>query len=327
MKRCDNRYLGKLALASSTALLVTISATSAFAQQAGPKVVVSIKPVHALVAQVMGTTGKPELLLDGPASPHTYALKPSDIAKMKGADLFFRVSERNEPFSAKAAIHLPKSGRLVSMIEAKGVKTLSARSGGDFEKHAHGKKGHDHDHDHGKKAATAVDGHIWLDPDNAAAMIDAIAAELSVKAPANAAAYKANAEAAKADIVKLSADISAELKGLEAKPYIVFHDAYQYFESKFGLNVAGSITADPEIPPSGKRLSELRAKIERLGATCVFGEPNFDAKVITTITSGTKARVGSLDPEGSQLEAGPAFYGTLLRGLAKSVKGCLGTTT
>jgi len=319
------------ALTAGFAVIVSMTtALTAEAQQQGPKVVASIKPVHALVAQVMGTTGTPELLLTGNASPHTYALKPSDIAKVTGADVLFRISERLEPFTGKVKVHLPKKSGLVSLVEAKGVKTLPMRSGGDFEKHSHGKKGHahSHSHDHGKKSGkAAIDGHIWLDPDNAIAMLDAIAEELAARMPANAATYRANAAAAKTEIQNLATELSATLAGLQDKPYIVFHDAYQYFENRFGLTVAGSITTDPEIPPSGKRLSELRAKIQRLGATCVFGEPNFDAKVVDTITSGTKARVGSLDPEGASLEAGTAFYGTLMRNLAKGVKDCLAPST
>jgi zinc transport system substrate-binding protein len=284
-----------------TTITLTFSAlawatNASMAQDAKPRVLATIKPVHSLVAKVMGATGTPTLIVDGNASPHTYSLKPSDAKALADAEIIFRVSERLEPFTAK--VRNPGS-RLVSLIDAKAVTTLKARSGGPFEKHEHmAKASQGHDHDHAQKGA-AIDGHIWLDPDNAKAMLDSIATTLSAKAPANAATYKANADAAKKDIDALAIEIAASLKGLESKPYIVFHDAYQYFERRFGLTAAGSITADPDTPPSGKRLFDIRKKITSLGATCVFGEPNFDAKVITTVTQGTAAKIGSLDPEGA----------------------------
>ena len=307
----------RLRTAVCAVTLVLSVATTAAAQDAKPKVVATIKPVHSLVAKVMGSTGTPQLIVDGNASPHTYALRPSDAKAIGDADVIFRVSERLEPFTAKLR---NTTGRMISLIDTKGIATLKTRAGGAFEKHGAGS--HNHSHDHGGKAAN-IDGHIWLDPNNAKLMLDTIAATLSAKAPANAAVYKANADAAKKDLDTLSSEISAMLKGLENKPYIVFHDAYQYFETRFGLSVAGTITADPDTPPSGKRLSDIRKKITALGATCVFGEPNFDAKVITTVTDGTKAKTGTLDPEGASLQAGPAFYETLLRKLATDVKACL----
>ncbi|NOU05994.1 MAG: zinc ABC transporter solute-binding protein [Hyphomicrobiaceae bacterium] len=294
----------------------------ATAQDAKPRVVVTIKPVHSLVAKVMGSTGTPALIVDGNASPHTYSLKPSDAKALTDAEIIFRVSERLEPFTAK--IRNPGS-RLVTLIEAKGVTTLKARAGGPFEKHidtANVGKSHAHDHDAPAKGAS-LDGHIWLDPANAKAMLDSIAAALSTKAPSNTATYKANADAAKQELDALSLEIAMTLKGLENKPYIVFHDAYQYFERRFGLTVAGSITADPDTPLSGKRLSDVRKKITSLGATCVFGEPNFDTKVITTVTEGTTAKTGTLDPEGASLKSGVDFYEALLRKLAADAKACL----
>ena len=154
-------------------------------------------------------------------------------------------------------------------------------------------------------------------------MIDQIVESLSTRAPALAATYQANASAAKARIDKLTVDLARELAPVANQPYVVFHDAYQYFEKRFNLAVVGSITVNPEIPPSGKRLAGLRAKIAKVGATCVFSEPNFDAKVIATVAEGTAARTGVLDPEGAALTAGPDLYDTLMRNLAGSIRACL----
>ncbi len=285
------------------------------------KVVATIKPVHALVAEVMGDTGAPELLVDGASSPHSYIMKPSDAAKLASAGIIFRVSPTIEPFTVKAARTLAKSTEMVTLQSAPGVATLPQRLGGPFD-------AHDHDHEHGHDteshtAAGAIDGHVWLNPDNAKAMLDEIARRLAARAPAFAATYATNAAAAKARIDALTADLSNQIAPVVGKPYVVFHDAYQYFEKRFGLNVVGSITIDPEIPPSGKRLSGLRQRIASLGALCVFGEPNFDAKVIAVVTEGTKARSGILDPEGAALTAGPDLYDKLMRSLASGLVKCL----
>jgi zinc transport system substrate-binding protein len=274
--------------------------------------------VHALVAQVMGTTGKPELLVGGTASPHTFAIKPSDAKKLASAQIVFRVSETVEPFTAKMVGQLPKTATLVTLASAPGIATLPRRAGGPFE--AHGHKGHDHD-DHAPKAA--VDGHVWLDPANGAAMLDAIAAALAAKAPEHAATYRANAATAKARLDVVAKEIAVELAPAAGKAFVIFHDATQYFEKRFGLAAAGSITTDPDVPASGKRLSALRAKLASSGAQCVFSEPNFEAKVVASIIEGSTARTAVLDPEGATLQPGPDLYENLLRGMAKSIRGCV----
>ncbi len=289
-----------------------------------PKVVVTIKPIHALVAQVMGATGAPHLLVSGNASPHTYVIKPSDLKTLSDADVVFRVSPLVEPFSVKLAKALAKTTSLVTLQQTPGLQLLTQRAGGPFEQHEHEPRtstAHaDHDHD---DAAGAVDGHVWLDPANAKLMLDHIAATLAARAPSLSATYLANADGAKARIDTLVADMTAELKPVAGMPYVVFHDAYQYFEHRFSLNVVGSITVNPEVPPSGKRLSALRAKLAKLNAACAFGEPNFDAKVLAVVTEGTSARISTLDPEGAALMPGPDLYDTLMRNLARNVRMCL----
>jgi zinc transport system substrate-binding protein len=283
------------------------------------KVVATIKPLHALVAQVMAGAGTPDLLVKGSASPHTYALKPSDARALNQADLFFRMSEIVEPFTTKVVKSLPRRVEVVTLQEAPGLTLLARRLGATFEPHAHG---HRHDHGHPPKA-DAADGHVWLDPHNAKAMVAQIAAALSSRDQANAALYAANAEAAKARLDVLAAELEAALAPLAGKPYIVFHDAFQYFERRFNLNVVGSISISPDIPPSARRLSQLRQKIASLGAMCVFAEPQFSTRLVDTLIEGTAARTGTLDPEGGRLEPGPDLYATLMRNLAADLRSCL----
>jgi zinc transport system substrate-binding protein len=313
---------------AAAALIIGWMAHPAAAQSPAPKVVATIKPVHALVAQVMGETGAPNLIVDGTASPHNYALKPSDARKLQAATLVFRISESFEAFTAKGVKSLPKEAVVVNLEDAPGIKLLKRRNDPNFEAHDHAgdAKGHWQGHSHGHapaKSGDARDGHLWLDPDNAVAMIGQIATTLSSRDPARAAAYQANAAKAKAAVTALTQDLERELKPAAGRPYIVFHDAYQYLEARFGLTPVGSVTINPEVPPSGKRLTELRKKVTALGAQCVFAEPNFEMKVVQSIIEGTPVRTGTLDPEAALLSPGPDLYAELMRKLAQGLKACL----
>jgi zinc transport system substrate-binding protein len=303
------------------ALLAGVAASLGAAPKAAAEleVVVSIKPLHSLVAQVMDKAGSPELLVKGAASAHTYALKPSDASMLGAADVFFRMSDIMEPFTGKLARSLPKRVQVVTLQETRGLKLYRRRTGATFEDdHDDG----DHDHGHGHSHAP-MDGHAWLDPVNAGIMVDRIAQVLAARQPASAALFRANAGAAKARLEALSAELAGELSPIAGKPYIVFHDALQYFERRYRLRVVGSIAVSPEVPPSAKRLSALRKRIASLGAICAFAEPQFDTRLIGTVTEGTKARTGTIDPEGARIEPGPELYATLLRNLARDLKACL----
>ena len=164
---------------------------------------------------------------------------------------------------------------------------------------------------------------LWLDPANAKAMAAEIAKSLVEVDPSNKSTYEANLTAVNAEIDALDTEIAAQLKPVLEKPFIVFHDAYQYFEKHYGVRVAGSVTVSPETMPGAERLSTIRAKIEELGAACVFAEPQFEPKLIGVVTEGTEAKSGVLDPEGGALDAGPALYGQLMRNLATSMSTCL----
>ena len=351
----------RLGLAASTTLLL-LSPTLA---SAAPDVVVSIKPVHSLVASVMKGVGEPSLIVEGAASPHTYTLKPSNARALENADLVFWIGPGLEAFLDKPLQALPKKAKVVELEDAPGLTKLRFREGGAFEghddgahaeagedheghadedgvDHAHdhgaedagqtdhaeaehsGDDGHDHEgHDHDEHEHGGTDMHLWLDPSNARAMAATIAKSLGEADPANKAAYEANLAALDSEIDALDAEIAAQLKPVLEKPFIVFHDAYQYFENRYGVRVAGSVTVSPESMPGAERLSTIHAKIEELGAACVFAEPQFEPKLIGVVTEGTQAKSGVLDPEGGSLEAGPALYGQLMRNLATSMSGCL----
>lgn len=315
---------GRAACAFAASLVVLTATGQVAASEL--KVVATIKPVHSLVAAVMDGVGSPRLLIEGTASPHTFSLKPSDAKALNDAQVIFRVSEGLEPYSAKLARALPKSVRLVSLEQVAGLKLYNLRTGANFELHDHGegrhKHGHGHGHDHGHGKA-ARDSHVWLDPGNARLMAAQIAETLVALAPAHAARLRANAAALGERLDALAPELEAKLKPLAGRPYIVFHDAYQYFERRFGLAPVGSVTVSPDVPPSAKRLTDLRRKVTGLKATCVFAEPQFEPRIIDTIVEGTSARRGVLDPLGAAIEPGAEHYFKLLRALASDLTACL----
>jgi zinc transport system substrate-binding protein len=287
---------------------------------AAPNVVASIKPVHALVAAVMGEAGTPDLLVRGAASPHAYALRPSDARALEGADVVFWTGPGFELFLSEALESLAGKARVVALAEAPGLALLPLREGGAFEPHDSGDD-HDHDHDHGHGEA---DLHFWLDPQNASLTLPLIAAALSAADPANAAVYEANAVAEAGRLDALQAEVAAILAPVREKPFIVFHDAYQYFEARFGLAAAGSLTVSPEAMPGAARIAALRRKVIETGAACVFAEPQFSPAIIGAVIEGTGAKTGTLDPEGATLAEGPGLYADLLLGLARGFAECLG---
>ena len=314
-----------LQLLGSAAAALSLTGGSAGAEDLA--VVATIKPVHALVTQVMGDTGQPKLLVGGTASPHTYSLKPSDAKALNNARLIFRVSEDIEPFTRKIVAALPKTVTVITLAGAQGLTLLDKRSGNTFEAHEHG-DAHDHDRGHGdhdevEAKGPVRDGHIWLDPRNGVAMVKEITRALSEAAPDKAATFEANAAAAIAGIEAAATEIDTELASVKGKPFVVFHDAYQYFEERFKVPAAGAITISPEVQPSAKRLGEIRRKIKDLDVACVFAEPQFKSKLVATVVEGTGAKAGTLDPEGASIEAGPDAYVSLLKNLAQRLKDCL----
>jgi zinc transport system substrate-binding protein len=310
---------GRLAV---VVVLSMIFASPAVAREI--KVIATSKPIHSLVAGVMAGVGVPTLIVEGSSSPHTFTLKPSGARALYTADVAFRVSETLEPFTRKIAESLPPTVQLVSLADAPGVRHLALRSSATFEAHDHAGDGHDQDGgDHAGDHDHSYDPHVWLDPTNATAMVREIAKVLAAAAPDHAEQYSANAAAVTAQIEALDAALKLELRAIEGRPFIVFHDATQYFERHYDLAAAGSITVSPDVQPSAKRLTEVRRKIKELGAVCVFSEPRFQPRLLEAVTEGTVARSAMLDPEGVELAPGPGLYAKLMGAVAKSLVSCL----
>lgn len=288
--------------------------TSAGAQDSGPAVVTSIKPVHSLVSAVMKGAGTPHLIVDGFKSPHAYSLRPSDARALQKAKLVFWIGPQFEAFLSAPVAALAGGITSVPLSEATGVEKRRLPERG----HGHGHEEHD-EHDHSSR----YDLHVWLDPNNAIAMVAAAQKALSIVDPANAALYAANGGKMTEQLRDLTSSIQADLASVRERPYVVFHDAYSYFEHRFGLHAAAAIAVNPETPPGAKRLKAIRRKITELGVVCVFAEPQFSPKLVSLLTEGTAVKAAELDPLGARQKAGAEQYPALIRQLASSFKSCL----
>lgn len=310
---------------------LTIASAVAFLFLAGPAnamdgVIASIKPIHSLVTAIMGDTGRPDLLVQGAASPHTYSLRPSEARKLEQAKLVFWIGGDMETFLTKPLQSLAPNAKIVTLSHVSGLSLLDLREGGSFEPHEH--DNHDHAHEdndtrHHDGEHHAKDMHLWLDPENARVMAREIAKTLSEVDPANATIYESNAIALDQRLETLVRETHDGLSEIKDELFIVFHDAYHYFEDRFGLHAAGSISINPETPPSAQRVREIQDRIAATNAACVFAEPQFEPRIISVVTEGTTTRTGELDPLGADLENGPELYFQLIGNLASSLKDCL----
>lgn len=276
---------------------------------AAPHVVATIKPVHSLVAAVMQGVGEPDLLIGGALSIHDYALKPSDARKIERAAAIFEIGPDMESYLTAPLAALGAHGETIVLESVPGVHLLAARRGGLWE---------------GAPKEGPMDPHVWLDPQNAIAMTRAIAATLIRIDPAHADAYRANAARESAALAALDKELTAKLAPLRGRPYIVFHDAYHYFEARYGLTPSGAVTVAPDRPVGPQRVAVLRRAITGGHVICIFREPEFPPKLIETLSEGTRVKTGILDEVGADLAPGPGLYPQLMRMLGQSLTQCLG---
>jgi zinc transport system substrate-binding protein len=343
--------------------ILTLAGCVAFAGPAAASelpVVASIKPVHALVASVMEGVGTPTLLIPASASPHTFSLAPSQARALSRAKVVFWIGHELETALEKPIESLSENARVVGLAEVEGITKRSldrdehddghekddhhdAKKDDDHD-HGHGhahdaKKQHDHDdahakedhaedkhddHDHGHGHAHGSDDvHIWLDPENARAMVSAIRDALSAAAPEHAAVFKANAKTLDAELAQLTARITEQMAPVRNHAYIVFHDALMHFEDRFGLTRSNAITISPERRPSARRIAELRHEVKDRDVRCIFIEPQFDPGIAEVVAEGSSARIATVDILGANLEAGADRYGDLIDRLAGAMHDCL----
>ena len=333
-------------LKKSTLIITILSFLALFTSaKAEIKVVASIKPIHSLASYLMDGVAKPDLIVDGYSSPHGFALKPSHAKMLQEADLIFWVGEDLENFMEKPLDSIAKKAEKIELMEIKGLNKLKFRERNifgdhdDHDDHGHKEDGHkedDHDvHDHKKKDGHddhddhagheghhhgEHDPHIWLDPMNAKVILNEMAEHLIENDAKNASKYKSNLKKALKDIDKLVSDVSSELNQSVAS--IVFHDAYQYFEKRFNVNILGAFTVNTDVMPGAEQLAEIREIIEHDKVACVFSEPQFNPNIIKAVAKDMNIKTGVVDPLGATLDPGKDLYFDLIRNMSKSFKGC-----
>ncbi len=298
--------------AAALGILCFAWASAGNAAENAPRVVASIKPIHSLVSAIMNDIGTPHLLMSSAGSPHTYQLKPSGARLLANADIIFWMAPTLESFLEKALKSVPQKARVVSLHDAPGVKLLSAPDD---------QIGHSHE------GNEAVDMHAWLDPTNARAIAMHIATVLAAIDATNSDAYAKNAIALDGRLADLDRRLAETLRPVSDRTYIVFHDAYQYFENRYNLDNAFAVITNLHQSPGAKRLSTIRKRIRELGTVCVFAEPQFSPALMRTITENTGARTAVLDPLGAPLKPGPELYFNLLEGMANDLMRCLGASS
>ena len=285
------------------------------ADQKPLSIVASIKPVHALVAGVMGDLGTPHLLLAAPTSAHHFTLKPSQARALQNADIVFWIGPGMEQPLTKALATLAADAQSVALDDSAGLVLF------DFDDDGHDDHGTKDKHDgHG---GHGINPHIWLDPFNAQIMLGVIADHLGKADPVNARAYQAHADAMRQTFAQLQIDIARQLAPFAESEFLVLHDAHIYFERRFGMRAHAAITTEPDVMPTAAKIKKLRRDLESHPIDCIFGEPFLGQKAVRLIAEGSDIRIGQLDPLGSQLPAGASLYADLLKSYAAAFKACL----
>ena len=307
------------------------------------QVVTSIKPVHSLASAVMNGVGEPHLIMRGAGSPHEFKLRPSDAAMLEEAAIIFLIDARMEATLVRPISTLARNARVVELSQAKGLVRRPLREGGAFEddhNHFHDEdehhgNDHGHEHEHGEAhghdkddhGGGPFDLHIWLDPVNAWVMARTMAETLAEADPTNATTYEETANKLLHRLDNLKEEVAGKVAAVQGQPFIVFHDAYRYFEDRFGLAATGSAVVSEERSPGVRRIRELREKVRQLGVTCVLSEPHFDPRLVNTVIEGTAIRSGTVDPLGVDVDSGPELYFTVLRDMAAAFRECLAPGT
>ena len=282
--------------------------------QAEVKVLTSIKPLQLIAAAVQDGVAIPEVLLPPGASPHNYALRPSDVRKVQSVDLLYWIGPDMEGFLPRVL-----NGRTLPSVAVQDLPGLKLRHFAD-DNHSHPVEADEHDHDH---RPGSLDAHLWLSPVNARVIASKMAADLSAADPANATRYQSNLKAFDERLDALDLRLKKRLAGIEGKPYFVFHEAFDYFEDAYGLKHAGVFSVAAEVQPGAQHVAAMRTRLQEVGKTCVFSEPPLRPRLAETLVAGLPVKLAELDALGGYTPATAQGYEQLLEKLGNDLAGCL----
>nr|WP_246882747.1 zinc ABC transporter substrate-binding protein [Pseudomonas sp. MWU349] len=282
--------------------------------QAEVRVLTSIKPLQLIAAAVEDGVAVPEVLLPPGASPHNYALRPSDVRKVQSVDLLYWIGPDMEGFLPRVL-----KGRSLPSVAVQELPGMKLRHFAE-DSHSHAEDADEHDHDH---RPGTLDAHLWLSPVNARVIATRMAADLSAADPANAARYQNNLKAFSERLDALDARLKTRLAGIAGKPYFVFHEAFDYFEDAYGLKHAGVFSVAAEVQPGAQHVAAMRARLQQVGKTCVFSEPPLRPRLAETLVAGLPVKLAELDALGGYTPATAQGYEQVLEKLGNDLAGCL----
>ena len=278
------------------------------------KVLTSIKPLQLIAAAVQDGVAIPEVLLPPGASPHNYALRPSDVRKVQSVDLVYWIGPSMEGFLPRVL-----NGRTLPSVAVQDLPGLKLRHFAE-ESHSHADEADEHDHDH---RPGSLDAHLWLSPVNARVIATKMAADLSAADPTNAARYQSNLKAFDERLDAMDLRLKARLAGIAGKPYFVFHEAFDYFEDAYGLKHAGVFSVAAEVQPGAQHVAAMRTRLQEVGKTCVFSEPPLRPRLAETLVAGLPVKLAELDALGGYTPATAQGYEQVLEKLGNDLAGCL----
>lgn len=298
------------------AFFLALTATLSFVApaQADVRVLTSIKPLQLIAAAVQDGVAVPEVLLPPGASPHNYALRPSDVRRVQSADLLYWIGPDMESFMPRVL-----KGRSLPTVTVQELPDLKLRHFAE-DNHSHAEHADDHDHDH---RPGSLDAHLWLSPTNARVIAARMAADLSAADPANAPRYQGNLKAFNERLDALDSRLKARLAVVSGKPYFVFHEAYDYFEDAYGLKHTGVFSVASEVQPGAQHVAAMRARLQEVGKTCVFSEPPLRPRLAETLTAGLPVKLAELDALGGYTPATAQGYEQVLEKLGNDLAACL----
>ncbi|WP_123586069.1 zinc ABC transporter substrate-binding protein [Pseudomonas fluorescens] len=282
--------------------------------QAEVRVLTSIKPLQLIAAAVQDGIAIPEVLLPPGASPHNYALRPSDVRKVQSVDLLYWIGPDMEGFLPRVL-----NGRTLPSVAVQDLPGMKLRRFAE-DSHSHAEDADEHDHDH---RPGTLDAHLWLSPVNARVIADKMATDLSAADPANAERYQGNAKAFDERLDALDARLKKRLASVEGKPYFVFHEAFDYFEDAYGLKHTGVFSVAAEVQPGAQHVAAMRKRLQEVGKTCVFSEPPLRPRLAETLVAGLPVKLAELDALGGYTPATPQGYEQVLEKLGNDLAGCL----
>ena len=278
------------------------------------KVLTSIKPLQLIATAVQDGVAIPEVLLPPGASPHNYALRPSDVRKVQSVDLLYWIGPDMEGFLPRVL-----NGRTLPSVAVQDLPGMKLRRFAE-DSHSHAEDADEHDHDH---RPGSLDAHLWLSPTNARVIAAKMAADLSAADPANATRYQSNLQAFDERLDALDLRLKKRLAGIEGKPYFVFHEAFDYFEDAYGLKHTGVFSVAAEVQPGAQHVAAMRARLQEVGKTCVFSEPPLRPRLAETLVAGLPVKLAELDALGGYTPATAQGYEQVMEKLGNDLAGCL----